>query len=132
VAKEGALGGIAAYRGQKETGELEELNRQLVEGAPPCHVSISQDKKTVLSANYHKGTAEASLTNSDGTINPAASVMKHEGSGPDERQEKPHTHYAGFTPNEKYVVAVDLGADKVFTYELTDGKLHPVNEFATR
>ena len=53
-----------------------------------------------------------------GTVNPITSIMANEGSGPNkERQEKPHAHYAGYTPDEKYVVGVDLGIDKIITYE---------------
>lgn len=57
--------------------------------------------------------------------------MAHEGSGPNkERQEKPHGHYAGYTPDEKYVVGVDLGIDKIITYEIKDSKLKEVNSLS--
>ena len=57
--------------------------------------------------------------------------MAHEGSGPNkERQEKPHAHYAGYTPDEKYVVGVDLGIDKIITYEVKDSTLIEVNSLS--
>ena len=114
------------------TGELEEQNRQVVEGASPCHLSVDSGNQTVVTANYHKGTIESfEVDEKNGTVNPASSIMAHEGLGPNkERQEKPHAHYAGYTPDEKYVVGVDLGIDKLITYEIKDSALKEVNSLS--
>lgn len=132
VIKKGDAGGVAAYSIDGESGELEERNSQFVDGASPCHVSVSRDNRYVVTANYHKGTVEWYVTDKEeGTINPVSSIMEHEGSGPNkERQEKPHVHYACLTPDEKYVVAVDLGTDKLVTYALDDGSLTEVNSLS--
>lgn len=121
VVKEGDFGGVAAFSINNE--ELTFLNQQVLEGAPPCHVSVGNHNANVFSANYHKGTVEAYFVSEDGILEPPSSIAYHHGSGPDERQEKPHTHYAAFTPDEKYVVAVDLGTDQIITYSLNDGAL---------
>ncbi|MBN8202314.1 lactonase family protein [Bacillus sp. NTK034] len=123
VAKEGESGGVAAYRLESSSGSLEKINSQVAEGSPPCHVSVDSSVRYVFSANYHKGTVESYLTNKDGSLNPAISVIEHSGSGPDSRQEKPHTHYSGLTPDEMYLIAVDLGTDQVITYEMNEGIL---------
>ncbi|MDQ0153760.1 lactonase family protein [Robertmurraya andreesenii] len=123
VVKEGDLGGVAAFALDKEKAKLTPLNHQVTTGAPPCHVSVDSKNRNIVSANYHKGTIDSYLLNMDGTLQPPASVVEHQGTGPDPRQEKPHTHYSGFTPDEKYVIAVDLGCDKVYTYELDNGIL---------
>ena len=116
VVKEGEQGGAASFS-IKNSGELEELNRELSPGASPCHISVDSKNKTVVTANYHRGTVEAYLTTSNGSLEPVSSIIQHEGSGPDkERQEKPHVHYAGFTPDEKYVAVVDLGIDQHINY----------------
>ncbi|KON89866.1 6-phosphogluconolactonase [Sporosarcina globispora] len=122
AAKEDESGGVAAYR-LGSSGSLEKINSQVSAGSPPCHVSVDSSVRNVFSANYHKGTVESYLINEDGSLNPAVSVMEHSGSGPDSRQEKPHTHYAGLTPDEKYLAAVDLGTDQVITYEVNEGIL---------
>ncbi|AGK55545.1 lactonase family protein [Bacillus sp. 1NLA3E] len=133
VVKDGELGGIAAFSINKETGELSPLNQQGSEGAPPCHVSVDSQNRYVLASNYHKGSIEVySLNQESGSINPKASVATHVGSGPDKRQEKPHTHYAGFTPDEKYIAVVELGIDKVFTYELNDGTINEVSSLSVK
>ncbi len=133
VKKEGENGGIAGFSINNETGELTAINDQLLPGASPCHVSVSKDNKHVLSANYHKGTVEAYTAKENGHLNPASSTIQHEGTGPNkERQEKPHTHFAGFTPDEKYAVAVDLGIDKLITYQLQDGTLTEISSLSVK
>jgi 6-phosphogluconolactonase len=123
VIKSGEEGGVAAYSIDENNRSLHLLNSQTAAGSPPCHVSIDEELNLVLTANYHKGTVESHLTKEDGALQPASSVMEHVGSGPDSRQEKAHTHYAGMAPDGKYAVAVDLGTDELITYEVQDGKL---------
>lgn len=127
VGKEGSLGGVAAYSVDPSTGKLEFLNKQFTEGASPCHVSVDDNKNFTLTGNYHKGTVEAYPLNTDGTVKELAAKVEHSGTGPNTaRQEKPHMHFTGFTPDERFVVSVDLGIDKVETYKLTDGQLETV------
>jgi 6-phosphogluconolactonase len=132
VAKEGENGGVTAFSINTKTGDLTKLNSQTTKGAPPCHVSVNHHKTNVLTANYHTTKIESYLTNEDGSLKHAASVIEHEGAGPHERQEKPHMHFAGFTPDEKYVIAIDLGSDRVITYAVNDGKLNKAQIFSTK
>lgn len=134
VAKQGEMGGVAGYSINHETGELEELNIQVTEGANPCHVSVNSKNSYLITGNYHKGTLDAYKINKEnGTLNPAFSTIKHEGSGLNkERQEKPHIHYTGFSPDEKYIVVIDLGTDNLITYEITDDTLKEVNRLAVK
>lgn len=127
VVKKDDLGGVSSYSIDSQTGELTLINSQTSAGSPPCHVSAGTENKNVFSANYHKGTVESYLLKEDGSLLPPASVIEHQGSGPDPRQEKSHMHYAAFTPDEKYVVAIDLGSDKIYTYELINGELQEKN-----
>jgi 6-phosphogluconolactonase len=132
VHKEGEKGGVAAFSVNKESGELSKLNSQTSAGSPPCHVSVNQDNSNVVTANYHTTKIASYLVNGDGSLKPAASVIEHHGSGPHERQEKPHMHFAGFTPDEKYVIAIDLGSDRVITYSAVDGKLEKEQEYTLK
>jgi len=128
VKKEGEKGGVAAFS-IHESGELTHINSQLLAGSSPCHVSSDRKSKVLFSGNYHKGEVASYLLDSEtGSISPAVSVIKHEGSGPDPRQEKPHTHFADLTPDEKYLAVVELGIDALITYSLDeDGTLTKVN-----
>ncbi|WP_242238050.1 lactonase family protein [Bacillus cereus group sp. BfR-BA-01316] len=134
VAKDSRLGGIASFSICNKTGNLDLINTQLLEGASPCHLSVDRENSTVVAANYHKGTVESYVVKqSDGSINATTAIVEHKGSGPNkERQEKAHAHYVNFTPDEKYVVAVDLGMDKVITYKESDGKLIEINGLSVK
>ena len=131
VTKEGENGGVTAFSIDEETGELTKLNSQTAAGSPPCHVSVDHLKSNVVTANYHTTNIVSYITNEDGSLNPATSVVEHEGTGPHERQEKPHMHFAGFTPDENYVIAIDLGSDRVITYAVEEGKLNQAQVFKT-
>lgn len=123
VAKEGESGGIAGFS-ILDSGKLSFINSKLSSGASPCHVSVNTENNLLLSANYHKGSADSYLLNAvNGSIEASLSTAVHEGSGPDERQEKAHTHYAGFTPDGNHAAVVELGIDQVITYSLENGQL---------
>lgn len=122
VVKEGEKGGITAFSINEENGELLKINSQFSEGASPCHVSVNGENNVVVTANYHKGTIDSYEVHEE--VNPVTSTMQHTGTGPNQaRQEKPHAHYSGFSPDEKYVHAVDLGTDQVITYKLDNSTL---------
>jgi 6-phosphogluconolactonase len=127
VVKDGENGGVAAFS-IEESGELKEINRFLTPGSSPCHVSMDSENHYVFTANYHKGTVESHLIDQEtGAVLPVVSVIQHEGSGPDPRQEKPHTHYAGLTPDERHLAVVELGTDALLTYRVhEDGTLEQV------
>jgi 6-phosphogluconolactonase len=123
VMKEGDEGGVASFSISEDSGELIPINTSLLAGSSPCHVSLN--RHNLFSANYHKGEVVSYLLDSStGAISSPIFIMKHEGSGPDPRQEKPHTHYAGVTPDEGYLAVVELGIDCLITYKIEeDGKL---------
>ncbi|GKU85245.1 lactonase family protein [Niallia sp. NCCP-28] len=134
VGKEGSLGGVSAFAIDSSNGKLELLNGQYAEGASPCHVSVDSNKNYVLTGNYHKGTAEAyPLNKENGFVQTVSSIIEHSGKGPNTaRQEKPHMHFTGFTPDEKFAVSVDLGTDTVETYKLSEGNLKVVNSLSVK
>ncbi|MED3974204.1 6-phosphogluconolactonase [Priestia megaterium] len=133
VIKEGEKGGVAAFKVDPNTGQLKFVNKQLLDGAPPCYVSVNEDNTLVLSANFHKGSVETYSVNEEtGEIEYVASVVEHPHSDLKKGQQgKPHVHYADFTPGEKHVAVVDLGIDKIVTYEVEENKLKEVNSLST-
>lgn len=132
VVKKGESGGVTAFSIKNDGGELKALGGQLTKGAPPCHVSVDKNNRRVLTANYHKGTI-ALYPVLAGGIGPASSVIRHEGSGADRnRQEAPHAHFAGFSPDEKYVLSVDLGTDELAAYKIEKGGLTEADVFKFR
>jgi 6-phosphogluconolactonase len=132
VVKQGDNGGVAAYSIDPETSTLQFINQEISPGVSPCHVSVDKNKQAVLAGYYHRGTVD--LFNTNGlAITPAVSTVQHTGHGPNqERQEKPHVHYVNFTPDEQFVIAVDLGIDQIKTYSMDDDQLIEVNSLSVK
>lgn len=111
------MGAVSAFGVDRSTGKLKLLNQEPSGGAGPCHVSITADGKTVLVANYAGGSVASFPVKQDGSVGGAASIIQHTGKGTDPgRQEGPHAHGIWPAPGGKFVVACDLGLDKVMVY----------------
>jgi 6-phosphogluconolactonase len=116
---EGDGGAITAFRRDAETGDLTQLNQQSTGGSGPCYVSVDRTGRHALVANYGSGSVAVLPIADDGSLGEATGVVQHEGSGPNaDRQEGPHAHMIAPTPDGRYVLATDLGADEVITYRL--------------
>jgi 6-phosphogluconolactonase len=119
-----STGGVSAFAIASKTGELTRRNEQPSEGAAPCYVSADRTGRVVLVANYNGGSIALLPIEADGSLAPASHVEKHTGKGPNaERQEAAHAHCIIADPSNRFVLAADLGADRVFVYRLDlDGK----------
>jgi 6-phosphogluconolactonase len=110
-------GAVIAFAIDPKTGNLTRLNEQSSEGAGPCHLVVDKSGRNLLVANYGGGTVAVLGIAADGRLKPASSVRTHEGKGPNaERQDKPHAHGVYLDAAERFVLAPDLGADRVFVY----------------
>ena len=87
-------------------------------GNGPCHLALDASGRTVAVANYGDGSVTTIRLGADGKPGETASVMKIEGSGPNEgRQKEPHTHGVYFDNANRFLLAPDLGADKTLIYK---------------
>ena len=122
--KERATGAVSAFAIASDTGALTRLSEQPSEGGAPCYVSVDRSGRVALVANYAGGSVALLSIQPDGALAPAAQVVQHAGKGPNaERQEAPHAHCILPDPSNRFALAADLGADRVFVYRLDlDGK----------
>jgi 6-phosphogluconolactonase len=98
------------------------LNKQPTDGFAPCHIIVDAEGKNVITANYAGGNITVFKTNADGSLQPHAQVVGHEGYGVNvERQEMPHPHAVVFSPDGKYVFSPDLGNDRLYQYKFNGG-----------
>jgi 6-phosphogluconolactonase len=119
---------VAAYAIVGRTGELKLLNRQSSEGTATCYLDVDKTGKAVLVANYSSGSVAALPIKADGSLGEPASVIRHKGASVDPRRQKePHAHCIVVSPDNRYALAVDLGTDQIFCYQLdpTAAKLTP-------
>ena len=117
-------GAVSAFAIEPATGALTRLNEQPSEGGAPCFVSVDGRGRVALVANYAGGSVAMLPIQANGALGPAAQVVRHTGTGPNaERQEAPHAHCILPDSSNRYALAADLGADRVFVYRLDlDGK----------
>lgn len=108
--------GCAAFQVQDD-GSLKFLNRLSSAGQAPCHTCVSPDGKFLYCANYLSGSVAEFRLASDGSIAERTQLIRHTGSGPvKSRQEGPHAHFTGFSPDGKSLLVIDLGIDAVKIY----------------
>jgi 6-phosphogluconolactonase len=111
--------GVSAFGIDARTGALTLLNEQSSGGAGPCHLTVDNEGKCVLVANYSGGSVALLPLAADGRLSAASSVLKHSGSSVHPtRQKQPYAHAINVSPDNRFALSPDLGADKVFIYRL--------------
>ena len=123
-------GAAVAYARDHATGELTCLNDQSTVGAGPCYLSLDPTGRLLMVANYVSGSLTVFPVRDDGSLEPAAQVIQHAGTGPvADRQEGPHAHCIIPDPTGRFALAADLGIDKVLVYRLDVGnkRLEPAD-----
>ncbi len=111
-------GAVSAFAIERASGALTRLNEQPSGGGAPCYVSVDRSGRVALVANYGGGSVALLPLEPNGALAPAH-VIQHTGKGPNpERQEAPHAHCIIPDPSNRFALAADLGADRVFVYRL--------------
>ena len=123
-------GAVSAFSIDAKTGKLTLLNQAATRGAGPCHVSLDKTGKDVLVANYDGGSVAVFPVREDGSLAPSSAFVQHSGSSVNkERQEGPHAHWIGTSPDNHFALVADLGLDEALIYQFnaTKGTLTPNN-----
>ena len=109
----------------KSQGRLTLMNTQLTQGGAPCYINLSPHEDYVVTANYMGGSISVLPLEMSGRLGENVSTFAFEGEGVlKERQSQPHLHCVEFTPDGKFLLANDLGTDKIHVFPLAaDGKL---------
>src|SRR4029077_8475070 len=116
-------GAVSAFAIDAKTGALKFLNQVPTRGAGPCHIALDKNGAFVLVANYDGGSIVSFPVHDDGSLGTASGFVQHSGAGPDkERQEGPHAHWIGTSPDDRFALAVDLGLDQVIVYGFDPSK----------
>lgn len=118
-----AAGSVSAFAIDRATGRLTLLNRVSTRGADPCHLAVDTSGKWLFVANYSGGSIAAFPVGDDGKLGEASAFFQHTGASVNKaRQSGPHAHATVVSPDNRFVLAADLGLDKVFTYRLDPAK----------
>lgn len=104
-----------AFSFNKEDGKLSFINSLPTGGGAPCFINTDESNSLLITANYLGGSITSFKINKDGALESGSQkLIKFMGQGgnPD-RQSQPHLHCVQFTPDNKYVLANDLGTDRI-------------------
>jgi len=121
----GALDGepvLAAYEIDRKNGRptLSLKNSQPTGDGGACHLATDRTGKTLMSVQYFNGSVAVFPLDEDGSIRRRMQLIKHEGATgePGSRQDRPHPHWIGTSPDNRFVFVPDLGLDKIVVYGL--------------
>ncbi|WP_026978693.1 lactonase family protein [Flavobacterium tegetincola] len=115
VNENGAESTVSSFKYDKASSSIKLLNKQEAAGSDPCH--IINDDKNVVVANYSSGSISVFKKSKTGSLNAASQVILHKGKSKNpDRQSASHVHQVQFSPDNKYVLATDLGTDKIYIY----------------
>lgn len=111
-------GTVASYKIDRATGALKLLNIESCKGPGPCHVTVDSKRCHLFVANYAGGSIACLPIREDGSLGPASAFIQHTGSSANpSRQKEPHAHGVYLSPDEKFLLATDLGTDRIYIYK---------------
>ena len=106
---------VFAFSVDAATGQLSKLSQVDSGGGGATYLSLAGGP-SLLVANYGTGQVSVLPIQPDGSLLSAASIQTDYGTGPTPRQSSPHAHGAVMDKSGKFVLATDLGADRIFIY----------------
>lgn len=128
-------GAVCALRFQQEPWRFELVNQAASGGDYPCHLQLDATGKWLFVANYGSGTLAVLPVREDGSLGEMSDMVRHEGSGPNAaRQEGPHAHSTVVSPDNRFVIAADLGIDQlvIYQFDAANGRLQRHGHVETR
>ena len=122
VGKLDGVPSVVAYRITQEgiQSALQLDNSLPIGDGTAAHVAIDPTGQMLLTAQYGGGSVAAFSLKPDGSLSEATALIKHEGGSRavPGRQDAPHAHWAGFSPDNRFAFVPDLGLDKVVIYKI--------------
>jgi len=116
------VGGVAAYEVATD-GSLTFFHFEPTGDGGAAHLSVHPSGKFLLTAQYGGGSTSLLPLDTAGKPGTAA-VIEHEGGSKivEGRQDSPHPHYVGYSPDGKFALVPDLGMDGIVIYSIDPAK----------
>jgi len=113
----GGPGAIGYRIGPK--GSLEPINTAPTGNGGGAHLAVHPSGKFLLTAQYGGGSVALFPLDEAGRLG-AATLTRHEGGSRvvKGRQDSPHPHWCGFSPDGKFALVPDLGLDGIVIYRI--------------
>ena len=110
--------GVAGFHVKKD-GSLEQFTSSLVRDGGGTHIAVHPSGNFLLTAQYGGGSTALFPLNDEGELGKSV-IIDHEGGSKvvGKRQDSPHPHWCGFSPDGKYAFVPDLGTDNIHIYKV--------------
>jgi 6-phosphogluconolactonase len=120
-------GSISAFAIDANAGKLSLLNKVSSNGGGPTYLGMDSTGKAMVVGCFGAGRTNAFRLLPDGKLGEQTASMQDVGTGPTPRQAAPHVHCAIFSPDNRFVLDADFGADKIFVFKFdaANGALTP-------
>jgi 6-phosphogluconolactonase len=109
-------GSVTAFAVDASAGTLTALNTESSRGAHPCHLELDRTGRYLAVANYTGGNYALLPVAANGQLGPAVALVAGQGRGPTARQLGPHGHAVTFDAANRFLIATDLGIDRVLVF----------------
>ncbi len=119
---------LSAYAIDSATAKLTFLNQKPSDGGDPSYISLDATGRHVLVANFEGGSIIVYALLPDGSIGERTAFVQDTGASVNPvRQSHAHAHSIRVDPSNRFVLAADLGLDKLFVYRFDQktGSLQP-------
>jgi 6-phosphogluconolactonase len=114
---EDEVGTVSAFSIQPGL-KLQLLNRASSRGKGPCHIEPDRTGKWLFVANYDSGSVAVLPIENNGGLGQAVTVVQHQGASVHpRRQAGPHPHSVNISPDNRNLLANDLGLDQTLLYQ---------------
>ena len=120
-------GSVSSFAFDPEKKSLTLISKQKSGGENPVYLTVHQNGKWLVNANYTEGSVSVYPVSENGKIRPYVQNLRFtEGSVNKDRQERAHLHSTVFSPDFNYIFLPDLGADKIRTYRFESENDQPL------
>jgi 6-phosphogluconolactonase len=126
-------GALSSFRLDRATASLTPLQSLSTGGNGPCYVSVDHTGRAAFVANYGGGSLAAFSLGKDGTLHNAAALFQCDNNaacgslGPNKvRQEAAHMHCAVVSPDNRFVLACNLGEDAIEIFPIHPAAADPL------
>lgn len=118
--KEPGKQGIASWR-IDAGGNLSRQSEVLLEVGSATHIAVNPQATLLATAHYGGAAGTLIALDAKGALKEPAVVTPHvlDAPGPRPQQNQAHPHFVTFTEDGKRIHQVDLGADRIWTYEVS-------------
>ena len=104
-------------------GGLKEFTRMVCPDGGGAHIAVHPSGKFLLTAQYGGGSTAFFPLDAKGNLG-EPTIHEHKGGSKvvQRRQDSPHPHWCGFSPDGKFALVPDLGLDQIVIYKVNAEK----------